>query len=61
VIVGGSALDRPGEGRRVVQGGVRYQTLRLNGRPAVTWRRGGHTCVLTGRASAGELLALASY
>jgi len=61
VIVGGSALDRPDEGRSVVQGGVRYQTLRLHGRAAVTWRRGGHTCVITGRASGGELLALASY
>src|SRR4051794_37240200 len=50
VIVGGSALDRPGRGSSVVQNGVRYQALRLDGRPGVTWRRGGHTCVLTGRA-----------
>ncbi len=61
VIVGGSALDRPDATANVVRGGVRYQTLRLNGRPAVTWRRGGHTCVLIGRASAGELLTLARY
>jgi anti-sigma factor RsiW len=61
VIVGGSALDRPGEGSDVVRGGVRYQSLRLNGRPAVTWRRGGRTCVLVGGASAAELLALARY
>jgi hypothetical protein len=61
VIVGGSPLDRPGEGSDVVRGGVRYQSLRLNGRPAVTWRRGGHTCVLLGRASPAELLALARY
>lgn len=61
VIVGGSALDRPGDASSFVRGGVRYQTLRLNGKPAITWRRGGHTCVLLGRASKPELLKLASY
>jgi hypothetical protein len=33
----------------------------VNGRPTVTWRRLGHTCVLTGTASSAELLALASW
>jgi anti-sigma factor RsiW len=61
VIVAGSGLRRPSGARVTMRGGVEYQTLQLNGRPAVTWRRDGHTCVLTGPASRGELLALASY
>jgi anti-sigma factor RsiW len=61
VIVGGSALDRPGSGSSVIRDGVRYQTVRVNGRPAVTWRRGGHTCILTGTTTRAELLTLARY
>jgi anti-sigma factor RsiW len=40
--------------------GVEYRSFNLNGGPAVTWLRDGHTCVLTGDASRTELLALAS-
>jgi anti-sigma factor RsiW len=61
VVVAGSGLPRPSGGAAVTRGGVRYQTLRLNGRLAVTWRRGGHTCVLIGQASRAELLKLASW
>jgi anti-sigma factor RsiW len=61
VIVSGESLSRPPDGRTVVVNGVEYQTLRLNGRPAVTWRRGGHTCVLIGDASRPELVTLASW
>jgi hypothetical protein len=35
--------------------------LRVNGRRAVTWRRGGHTCVLIGKTTNAELLKLASW
>jgi hypothetical protein len=41
--------------------GVQYQTLRIDGRLAVTWRRGGHTCVLIGDAPRAELVTLASW
>jgi anti-sigma factor RsiW len=61
VIVAGAGLPRPSGGRAVTRGGVQYQTLRLNGKLAVTWRRGGHTCVLIGQASRAELLELAGW
>jgi anti-sigma factor RsiW len=61
VIVGGRGLERPSDARTVTRQGVLYQTLRLKSRPAVTWRRAGHTCVLIGPAPRAELLALASY
>jgi anti-sigma factor RsiW len=61
VIVAGSGLARPSGGQTAVIHHVRYQTLHLSGRLAVTWRRGGHTCVLLGRASRRELLRLASW
>jgi anti-sigma factor RsiW len=60
-IVGGSALTRPGNADGTTRGGVLYQTLELDGKPVVTWRRDGHTCVLVGGASRDELLALAAY
>ena len=60
VIVGGGALPRPAGAQATVIRGVEYQTLPLNGRLGVTWRRGGHTCVLLGDAARAELLALAS-
>jgi anti-sigma factor RsiW len=40
--------------------GVDFRTFTVDGRPAVTWLRNGHTCVLTGDASRSELLALAT-
>ena len=60
VIVAGDGLARP-SAPRLVRGGVVYQTFRSNGVLAVTWRRGGHTCVLLGPAPRDELLALSSY
>lgn len=61
LIVGGSGLSRPSGAETRTRGGIEYQTLRLNGRLAVTWRRAGHTCVLLGTASRAELLKLASW
>ena len=61
VIVSGSGLSRPGEAQVSTLAGVEYQTFRINGRLAITWRRGGHTCVLIGDASHAELLKLASW
>ena len=60
-IVSGNALPRPADGEATVLGGVEYQTVRLNGRLVVTWRRGGHTCVLIGDAPRSELVKLASW
>jgi hypothetical protein len=40
---------------------VPYQTLSVNGKPAVTWERLGHTCVLVGGSSSSELVKLASW
>lgn len=61
VVVGGDGLARPSTGESTTRDGVRFQTLRVDGRLVVTWRRLGHTCVLTGDASRAELLALASW
>jgi hypothetical protein len=61
VIVAGSGLPRPSGGRSTMLDGVLFQTLRLGGRPAVTWRRDERTCVLIGIAPSGELLRLASW
>jgi hypothetical protein len=61
VIVAGDGLPRPSEAQATVSRGVEFQTLRLEGRPAVTWQRLGHTCVLTGEAAPAELLALAGW
>jgi hypothetical protein len=61
-IVDGEALDEPsGPGLR--QGDEHYVVLKRGARTIVTWRRGGHTCVLSGPASVprAKLLALASW
>ena len=60
-IVSGSGLPPPSGVERTVRRGVEYDALRAAGNPAVTWRRVGHTCVLTGAASRAELLSLASW
>jgi anti-sigma factor RsiW len=60
-IVSGRGLARPSGGDVQMTRGVSYQALRLNDRLVVTWRRGGHTCVLIGDAPRAELLALASW
>jgi anti-sigma factor RsiW len=61
VIVAGSGLPRPSGAEATIRHGVEYETLRLNGRLAVTWPRAGHTCVLTGDATRAELVKLASW
>jgi anti-sigma factor RsiW len=60
-IVAGAGLARPSAAQATVIRGVEYQTLRVDGRLAVTWRRGGRTCVLIGQAARSELLRLASW
>jgi hypothetical protein len=61
-IVAGEPLDEPsGPGLR--QGSEHYVVLSRGDRTIVTWRRGGHTCVLSGPASVprAKFLALASW
>ncbi len=60
-IVAGPALPQPDNGASATLSGVRFQTLVLQGRPVVTWRRLGHTCVMIGNVSRAELLTLASW
>ena len=61
VIVAGGGLSGPARAQATAIRGVTYQTLRLSDRPAVTWLRRGHTCVLIGDAKRAELLKLASW
>lgn len=61
-IVGVPALAQP-SARVSYLNGVQLRTLTLGGRLVVTWRRAGHTCVLSGGqgASAAELQRLAAW
>ena len=60
-IVGGSALPEPRAGA-VRLGGVETRTFDSRGRTVVTWRRSGHTCVLSGEGvSAAALRQLAEW
>jgi anti-sigma factor RsiW len=61
VIVAGPGLDRPSDARATVIRGVEYQALQVDGRPGVTWRRAGHTCILLGKTPRSELLRIASW
>lgn len=60
-IVGLPALAEP-KGQPTGRNGVEYRTLKLNDGFVVTWRRDGHTCVLSGRGvSPAVLLKLAAW
>jgi hypothetical protein len=61
VIVSGSAMPEPSATSGQTRRGVEYHALRVGGKPVVTWRRDGHTCVLTGETSRAELLDLAAW
>jgi anti-sigma factor RsiW len=61
-IVSGDALDQPGGARAVRREGVALRPFTGDGRDAVTWRRGGHTCVLSGiGVGTDALLQLAAW
>jgi hypothetical protein len=55
-IVDGKALDEPGGARIVNRNGVRLAVLRKDGADVVTWRRGGHTCVLASKTAGTDTL-----
>jgi anti-sigma factor RsiW len=61
VITAGSALPQPSGAKVTARRGVRYRALSVDGRPAITWRRLGHTCVISGATSPSNLLKLASW
>jgi hypothetical protein len=46
-IVGGAGLPEPSGARVLERRGTRYLTLTRAGRSIVTWRRAGHTCVMS--------------
>jgi hypothetical protein len=54
-IVSGRSLPVP-PGKVVHVGTERLRTLSVNGRLVVTWRRAGHTCVLSGMGVTAEEL-----
>ena len=61
-IVSGSALDVPSSAKPSTRTGVEYRAFKHNGRTVVTWKRGGHTCVLSGPAvPRSELVSLADW
>jgi hypothetical protein len=60
-ILAGTPAPRVSGGVIEWRGGVSYQLLRKDGASVVTWLRGGHLCVLSGRGvSTATLLGLAS-
>jgi hypothetical protein len=61
-IVDGEPLDTPDGARIVDRNGLRLAVLRTDGANVVTWRRGGHTCVLASKgASPGQLISFATW
>jgi hypothetical protein len=60
-IVAGAALTDPAGGAFVERAGIRFHVLISSNTTVVTWREGGHTCVLAGRGvPAHALLGLLS-
>jgi len=60
-ILGAPPLRWPGTRPHWISG-TELQAFVLRGRLVVTWRRAGHTCVLSGSGvSAGQLLNLAAW
>jgi hypothetical protein len=60
-IVGAPALRAPAA-PRVTVNGTELRTLNLGGRRVVTWRRGNHTCILSGAGvPTAELQRLAAW
>jgi anti-sigma factor RsiW len=61
-VVSGAPLQWPDDSAKTTQGGVLLRALRADGREVVTWRRRGHTCVLSATdVPRGELLDLAGW
>ncbi|HEY6762849.1 MAG TPA: hypothetical protein VI318_25325 [Baekduia sp.] len=50
-IVDGKPLPAPSGARTLTRAGIKLSIYRKDGATVVTWRRGGHTCVLAGRSA----------
>jgi hypothetical protein len=58
--VTGRALDVPHPAETVVRHGITISVVPTAGRGVVTWRRAGHTCILSGsQTSVARLVELA--
>jgi anti-sigma factor RsiW len=57
-IVSGQALSWPAGAHRSTYDGVEFRDFRLGARTVVTWRRQGHTCVLSGGQTPRRVLLL---
>jgi anti-sigma factor RsiW len=61
-VVSGAALEQPDAASRATVEGTVLRSLRAQGRQVVTWRRRGHTCVLSSKdVPLEELLTLAAW
>jgi hypothetical protein len=61
-IVSGAAPKRPAGSTIALRNGTPYWTISRNGVKIVTWLRGGHLCVVSGRGvTSATLLRLASW
>jgi hypothetical protein len=61
-IVAGTPLAVPASARAFSYHGIRFASFTQAGRTVVTWRRDGHTCVLSGdRAGIRTLRELAAW
>jgi hypothetical protein len=61
-IVEGDALEWPDDASKASVEGTVLRALEYDGRDVVTWKRGGHTCVLSSDdVPRAELLALAGW
>jgi ferric-dicitrate binding protein FerR (iron transport regulator) len=62
-IVDGTALAWPHGAKQTVRNGTDVRSIGLSGRTVVTWRRDGHSCVISAGpgVSRAELVALAAW
>jgi anti-sigma factor RsiW len=61
-VVSGAALDNPEAASKSTVEGTVIHALRAQGREVVTWKRRGHTCVLSSKdVPRSELLTLAAW
>jgi hypothetical protein len=61
-IVSGDVLPVPAGGATIERHGVRFHVVRATGPTVLTWRKAGHTCILTASAvEARTLVRLASW
>lgn len=62
-ILGGSFVDHPGDARSSIREKTKLWRYDADGRVAVTWKRRGHTCILSGDRDVpqAELLDLAGW